>query len=155
MTRLYVHEATDERMRVVDIPEGSTLRSALALDHDDLVWLEDQEDEALDPDERVDQLADGGHAHVFRGRCRRVEVTVRYGGKEKDRAFAPGVRLARVLRWATGDKGFDLDPGDADELTLQLCGSDTRPDLSEHLGSFAHPGCSTCFDVVPKDRFQG
>jgi hypothetical protein len=158
MTRIYVHEARDVRMRVIEVSDPeATLRDLLELDEGDLVWLESSED--LEPDQ-LDvaasfgtlQLPDG--AHLFRGRCKKVKTTLRYAGDDLEHPFGPNAPLRRVLRWAVGKKGFDIDPDDADELGLQVCGTDERPDLAEHLGSFAE-NCAACFDIVPKDRFQG
>jgi hypothetical protein len=96
----------------------------------------------------------GSSVFVHRGRCRKVEVTVRYAGRHLRASFAPGTTLGKVKPWAERD--FGIDKIDAAELSLQLAGTQDRPEESTHLGSLTSaPTCAVVFDLVPTDRVNG
>lgn len=154
--KIYIHHQVNE-LALKDVSETLTVRELaeqLFKESGAEVWLED-EDSALDGDLTLDQagIKDRGHVHV--SKCRRVEVTVRYAGESKVKSFAPSATVARVFQWATGKKAFDLTPTERAKHTLGICGSVTQPDKSEHVGSIAEHGCAVCFDLAPKERFEG
>jgi hypothetical protein len=83
-----------------------------------------------------------------------VNVAVHFNG-EKSRDFPPSATVHRVFEWAVGKDGFDLPVHDRPEHVLQICDSTTRPDPTDHVGSFANDECHVCFRLVPKVRFEG
>lgn len=114
-----------------------------------LLFLED-EDEPLSPDRRIDAPS----LFVHHSRCKRIEVTVRYGGRTFEHKFGPGTTLKTIKRRA--EKKLDIDAADAAELSLQIAGTNDRPDEATHVGSVADPStCSVVFDLVPSDRING
>lgn len=120
-----------------------------------VVFLENEE-EALDP---AATLASAGIRHrgrVHLHRCRQVQVTVNYNGRQIARDFAPSATVRRVKRWVDGKDGFDLRGIDATEHLLQVCGTTVRPDEDIHIGTLVTlPGCPLCFDLVAKQRVEG
>lgn len=113
------------------------------------LFLED-EDEPLSPDRRIDAPA----IFVHHSRCKRIEVTVRYAGRTFEHKFGPGTTLKTIKRRA--EKKLDIDSADAAELSLQIAGTNNRPDEATHVGSVADPSaCSVIFDLVPSDRING
>jgi hypothetical protein len=113
------------------------------------LFLED-EDEPLSPDRRIDAPT----IFVHHSRCKRIEVTVRYAGRTFEHKFGPGTTLKTIKRRA--EKKLDIDAADAAELSLQIAGTNDRPDEATHVGSVADPTtCSVVFDLVPSDRING
>ena len=113
------------------------------------LFLED-EDEPLSPTRRIDVPS----IFVHHSRCKRIEVTVRYAGRAFEHQFGPGTTLKTIKRRA--DKKLDIDAADAAELSLQIAGTNDRPDEAAHVGSVADPStCSVVFDLVPSDRING
>lgn len=114
-------------------------------------------DEADDDDASRDltdkeELARGLVFHV--GRCKQVQVTVRYAGRVVERRFPPVTRIGRILRWATKELG--ISNADANELVLQVAGSTTQPTKDQHVGSFVEVGtCCAVFDLVRSYTVNG
>lgn len=149
--QIYVHTRTGRKTHAVGADEKvGDLRDG---DASSSVWLEDSDD-PLDPERALAEVVEE-QAQVHVSRCRRVDVRVRYGGLDKTKNFAPGATIARVFAWATAKDGFELSPAERAKHTLQLCGQKTQPDKSEHVGSFADDECRACFDLTPKERFEG
>lgn len=121
------------------------------------VTFERHNDEDIDGDDDDDkagkvEVVDGLRVHV--GRCKKVEVTVRYFGKSKARKFAPSARIKRVKNWAT--KVFEVPAAEAARHSLRL------PDSTEELAADVHVGtlvvkgtCAVVLDLVPSDRING
>lgn len=113
------------------------------------LFLED-EDDPLSPDRRIVAPI----IFVHHSRCKRIEVTVRYAGRTFEHKFGPGTTLKAIKRRA--EKKLDIDSADAAELSLQIAGTNNRPDEATHVGSVADPTtCSVVFDLVPSDRING
>ncbi len=113
------------------------------------LFLED-EDEPLSRDRRIDTPS----LFVHHSRCKRIEVTVRYAGRTFEHKFGPGTTLKTIKRRA--EKKLDIDATDAAELSLQIAGTNDRPDEATHVGSVSDPStCSVVFDLVPSDRING
>ncbi len=92
-------------------------------------------------------LRKGGHVHCHR--CRRVGVSVNYGGRTKRHKFSPATTVATATEWAK--KKFKLTDTDALTYVLQVCDSTRRPRPNEHLGELVRfPACELCFDLVPE-----
>jgi hypothetical protein len=138
------------------------LREALAaagvhVDEETFVFLDDAEEHLCgEIDEVIRELKHGSRIHVCR--CKRIKTTVNYLEKSAEHEFAPGVRVRAVKEWAVHK--FGLDPKDAAEHVLQLCGSKERPSTDtplNHLvgGAHEHHGCGVCFDLVPDKRVEG
>ena len=120
-----------------------------------------------------------GHRRcVHLHRKRRIEVTVHYGMHTASHPFAPVTTVGRVLAWAV--EKFRLDPAQAAEHALQLCGSEVVPDADAHIGALVHSGdaghgtpakgqqggqechrgeghhaAAVCFNLIVKHRPQG
>lgn len=119
------------------------------------VFLEDS-DEPVRASCRLEEVGIGHRKRVHIHRCKKVKVTVNFNGRQIDRKFPPSATIKRVKRWATGPQGFELTKVDASEHALQICGSPERPDEDQHVGCLVtRPGCSICFDLVPKQRVEG
>jgi hypothetical protein len=134
----------DATTKVGDLREGDSEAS---------VWLEDAT-EALDPEAMLASVVKE-RDQVDVSRCRRVAVTVRYGGDSKTKEFTPGTTIARVFVWATGKEGFSLSSSEAAKHVLGLCGTQTQPDRADHVGTYATDECTLCLDLAPKERFEG
>lgn len=115
--------------------------------------LENQDDE-LSPNTKLNEIGIGHRHRIHCHRCRRIEVIVNFNGVSKFHPFSPAQTIGKVKHWA--DEQFGLKGVDATEHTLQICGTNKRPDEDLHLGSLVQsPNCKLCFDLVPKKRVEG
>lgn len=144
-TGLALVEKLDDTTTIADLIDKAGLTDATA-------WIEDAED-PLEFTDLVAQIAgDKGHIHV--SHCRRVDVTVNYGGKQKSQGFAPGATIQAVRQWAVGQDGFDLPVKERPKHEVGVCGTGVIADRNDHVGTLASD-CALCLDLGPKDRFQG
>lgn len=149
---IYVHSVSGRKRR--DVSMETKVGDLRDDDASALVWLEDA-DESLDPERTLAESGVNEGAQVHVSRCRRVDVRMRYGGDDKNRTFSPAATIARVFDWATGKDGFNLSAAERAKHTLQVCGQKTQPDRADHVGSYADGECKACFDLAPKERFEG
>lgn len=166
--RLLIQSPLLTSMTLAEVADNATLddvrRAALATipeaqrTKDLEVTFERNDDDDIDgdgDDEERDgksDVIDGLRVHV--GRCKKVEVTVRYFGKSKTRKFVPSARIKRVKNWAT--KVFEVPAAEAARHSLRL------PDTTEELAADVHVGtlvlkgtCGVVLDLVPSDRING
>jgi hypothetical protein len=155
--RIYVHEEGRHEAEAVDVADGPSIAEGLGIGGGEeiAVFLEDQ-DEPLDAGSTPQEAGVADRSHVFRGRPRRIDVTVSFNGERRVREFGISTRVQRVFRWATGERGFALSMTDAAEHTLALAGTNEIPAGDVHLGSLddASPG-RVAFALIPKHRYEG
>ena len=139
-----VHDGISIETLKIDLAEG---REVIGL-----FLFEEDADEPL-PDHH--EIRHHGKPHfLHHSRCRHVHVVVRYAGRPVERAFGPGSTLTRIKDWA--ERQFEIDAVDAAELSLQLHGTNDRPDEATHVGSLAKcPDCRVVFDLLPSTRVNG
>ena len=102
--------------------------------------------------EHLGHVKGGSRIHV--SRCKRIKTTVHFAHQTVEREFAPGIRVRAVKAWAVHE--LKMDPRDAAEHVLQLCGSTERPSTDTPLIQLVHGhGCEVCFDLVPDKRVEG
>lgn len=151
--QIYVHRPGADP-EFMEIEEES--RVALILERYDgvSVWLEDI-DEEIDVSLTLREAGVGERAHVHVSRCKKIEVRVRYGGRTIERSFTPSATIQRVFDWATGGEEFDLTKAEKAKHALGICDTTTEADKADHVGKFASAECKACFDLAPKERFEG
>jgi len=148
---IFVH--TPHGLTLENVEEEATIGDLLAaagLD-DGAGWREDADDELTSS---TTMAVIGEHGHLHLNRCRGVEVTIHFVGKERTHRFAPGTTVGRVRRWAVGEDGFDLPKTQRPKHELGVCHTGMIADRQDHIGTLA-TDCELCFDLAPKDRFQG
>lgn len=152
---LFIHRSGKDRISLAEVDRSKTVAEAVGLSEGEAVWLEDSEDAPVLTTRAIAEVVgDRGHVHV--NRCPRVEVTVNFNHESKEHPFGPGATITRVFGWATGKEGFPMSEEDRAEHALQSCGTEDQPDSSDHIGSLVNAGgCTVCFDLVPKHRFEG
>lgn len=152
---LYLHTKESEEPRLVVVTEDVRLEEVVR-EHGGggaAAWREDGEDE-LDLTLTIGELEIVERSHLHVGSCKRVMVTVRQD-TEKVKDFPPSATVAAVYEWASGPQGFDLLPAERVKHTFVICGTETEPDRSAHVGSYANDDCKVCFSLVPKQRSEG
>lgn len=89
-------------------------------------------------------------------RAHLIEVEVRYEHHERKRAFAPAKTVFRVLQWAVGKEGFNLDATAAARANLILPGAETPLPREGVIGAYTQPGCHTLvLDLTLRDFTNG
>lgn len=137
---------------VATIAPDETVGDLLGRHGEGELWLENA-DEPLPRDKKLSELAPG--SHITRSRCARVAATVRFNDQKKMKEFPPCSTVARVFAWAAGNDGFDLPAGQRPKHVLALCETASQPEKSAHLSELVGDECAVCFDLVPKERFEG
>jgi hypothetical protein len=152
---IFVHTASREDPELHTIESDSPVRSLQGAEPDALIWLGDA-DEPVDLGLTLAQAGIGHNAHLHRGRCRRVDVTVRFNASAFEADFGPGAPVRRVYEWASGPDGANLSPEQAAKHVLAVPGADHFLADSVHIGSLVASGsCGITLDLLPKERFEG
>jgi hypothetical protein len=127
--------------------------AGIEIDAETFIFIDDAEEHVHGAHhEPVHALRHGGRVHVTR--CRRIKTTVHFLDKTAEHEFQPGARVRRVKEWAAHT--FKMNPKDAAEHVLQLCGSTERPSSDTPLHQLVHDHeCKLCFDLVPEKRVEG
>lgn len=150
MIDVYVHGEGSREPKMVKVPEDATLKDVAQAAGCHLEKVEElfigrqDEDEPMNHGHHLHEAGVGHRHHVHCHRCKKILVSVSYNGVQKDRDFAPAVRLDKVLRWATHE--FNLHGSDAADMALFLPGEATPVDGDVHVGSLASfPDCRITF----------
>lgn len=136
--RIEVIRAGSVETVVVELPPGedllAALRLALALEEDLLLFERDQDAHltCLPPGRKALRLV----AH----KARLIEVEVRYEHRTEKKAFPPSKSVFKVLQWAVGKHGFNLDPTSAARANLILPGASEPLPREAVIGSFVPHG---------------
>ncbi len=153
---VFLHDASGEDPKLVEVESLTLVRELLVGEEaDGSIWIEEV-DEAVDLELTFDQAGIRERHHVHRGRCRRVEVVVRFNGELPPHAFSPATTIKHVYRWASGPEGANLSPEQAAKHVLAVPGSDHFLDSGVHVGSLvSNRGCTVVLDLLPRERFEG
>src|SRR5437660_6861298 len=151
---LFVQGEDIGEVALIRVPHDATVREVILktktecgveVREEEIIMLIEDQDEEIVLDAKLIEVGIGHRHRVHLHRCRRVEVSVNFNGAMKKQPFSPSSTIAKIKRWA--DDEFGLKGVDATEHALQICGTNTRPDLDVHVGSLVqHPHCEICFD---------
>ncbi len=136
-------------MRVAEF--AGIAAKAFAIDGVLEVFLEDSE-EPLEGHLLLIETLSARFAPLHVGRPGAIKTTVEYNGRKVERAFRPSVTIARIIVWAIGKDGLNLEGGPAD-YQLKYKGHVLSPDL--HLGQIARGQKQVELDLVFKIKPQG
>jgi hypothetical protein len=142
-------------VEAIRIPQGGLGREIVAAvaakggfpAEDGILFIEDVEEPVDLAVVVIEENCRGKVHHVHR--ARQVEVAVYYQSHDKDKRFSPSARVQRVLDWAVGPLGFNIDRAIAPEMELALHGSTTALPRDAHIGRFIrHPHHKVAFDLI-------
>ena len=155
---IYVHTAGYEDPKLIEI-EGTKLVRELLVVADgkgaELIMIEEV-DEPVGLDLTIEEAGIHHRHHVHRGRCRRVTVRGRYGGRDISHEFRPVAIIRLVFDWVTGPEGFNLTPVEKAKHVLAQPGADHFLDWEVRVGSLVTTDtCEVVLDLAPKSRFEG
>jgi hypothetical protein len=166
--RIYVQSEHFPDIRLIEIDDSASVadlrKAAMKLlpagtDVSDIELSveDDEDDDDGHPHARRAQVKDLVKEHGVRvhlHRCKRIEVSVRFGAEEVHHKFPPATTVGRVRQWAGHKLG--MQPSDIAEHVLQIAGSNEQPDVDIHIGTLTKPpNCSAAFDLVPAHRING
>jgi EAL domain-containing protein (putative c-di-GMP-specific phosphodiesterase class I) len=152
---ILVHSPGSESPEVVELEGTALVRELLvAGDDDGRVWVQEV-DEEVDLDITLEAAGIRHHHHIHRGRCRRVELVVRWNGDHKHE-YGPATTIKTVEKWAFGPEVAAFSPEQAAKHVLAVPGADHFLDVGVHVGSLVTPGsCKVVLDLLPRSRFEG
>jgi EAL domain-containing protein (putative c-di-GMP-specific phosphodiesterase class I) len=152
---LFLHTTDNEDPEIIEVEATASVRSLLVEDDPDGgVWIEEV-DEEIDLDLTLEVAGIQHRHHVHRGRCRHVEVIVRWNGDHKH-TFGPSRTIKTVEKWAFGPEVANFSKEQAAKHVLAVPGADHFLDPGVHIGSLTSPGeCSVTLDLLPRSRFEG
>ena len=109
-----------------------------------------------DSDDVLKEIGDRRAVMLLVHRCRHITVDVRYDGETKQHKFSPAATVLRVLHWAVGKNGFNLDENTTAKANLILPGTEQPLPKDAMIGRYApHPGCAVTLDLTLKDFTNG
>ncbi len=151
------------QIALVEVRADGTVRAiveaaqAAGLPADDdgaVIVLIEGGDESLALDVSLRDAGVAHHSRVHVHRCQHVAVSVHHGPRTESKSFRPGTTIGHVKAWA--DEAFAIGAVDAAALSLQVSGTDGRPDGDTHIGALVrYPHCALGFDLVYKQRVEG
>jgi hypothetical protein len=153
--RVEVEIEDRKSVEVIEVAGGTldgVLREVRALAQlEDLHVFERDKDEPIGIEiEELTVLSLHGH------RCRKVAVKVHWSHETKEHQFAPSVHIHRVLLWAIGKKGFNLDEMARAKANLILPGTEEPLPKDAVIGSFVHHGkCELTLELTLKEFTNG
>lgn len=154
---LFIHTGKGEPLKRVEVDRHARAGDVVA-EHgvaDGALWREGA-DAPVDEDATVASANIDEGERLYAGRCKQVQVTVHFSDQEaKTHEVPPAAAVASVLEWAVGPMGFDLPAAERMKHTLAICNTDDQADRTAHVGEFADDACEACFDLVPKEKFEG
>jgi hypothetical protein len=161
---LFVHTTKDSEPTIIRIGAEAPVEELLKKIHEaglcdgpaeEIHVFAENGDEPLERGRSMEHCGLRHRHHIHCHKCHRIRVLVMYNGVEKDRAFAPSVKVKRVLKWAI--EAFQLKGADAEDKVLRLAEPpQTELPNDAHIGSFTHPAkCEVKVCLVPPIRFQG
>jgi hypothetical protein len=93
---------------------------------------------------------------VLAHRCKKVLVKVHFNHETKEHEFAPSATVHRVLLWAIGKHGFNLDDTAKAKANLLLPGTEQPLSTDAVIGSFIkHGDCQLTLELTLKDFTNG
>lgn len=110
--------------------------------------------------EKDDELAADAAARtaisVIVSRCKRIVVEVRFEHKVISERFAPSATIFRVLRWAIGKKGFNLDDTAQAKANLILPGGEAPLPRDATIGRYVDgTKCALTLELTLRDFTNG
>ncbi|MER9829776.1 hypothetical protein NKJ51_15570 [Mesorhizobium sp. M0134] len=109
-----------------------------------------------DSDDPLTGIGDRRAIVLLVHRCRHIAVEIRYDGDTKKHKFSPAATVLRILHWATGKQGFNLDANAAAKANLILPGADQPLPKDAMIGRYAgHADCAVTVDLTLKDFTNG
>jgi len=142
-------------VEAIRIPEGSPAREIVAAvaikggfpAEEAALFVEDTEEPLDLAVVAVPEEVSGKIHHVHR--VRKIEVEVFYQLQHKEKKSPPSARVQRVLDWAVGKDGFNIDPSIAPEMELALHGQTKPLPKNAHIGRYIrYPQCKLEFDLI-------
>ena len=124
---------TDSRLSAIIVAVSA--KNGIAVE--ELLLFGEDGEEPLDPETPVvaEVIIKRVH-HVHR--ARQIEVTVFYKAESRSKTFPPSTRVLKVLDWAVGPHGFNIDPAIAPEMELALHGQTAELPKHAHIGRYVH-----------------
>jgi hypothetical protein len=168
--RFYLHGKA-KQAEVLTALESDTLAAVLARfdalpEHGQVVFVGEADEALRTPDEAEDEQAPAALdatlkalglrklRHVHTRAVHRVEVTVHFNGKHRQRRFSPAATVATLLEWAKSV--FKIDPTGGADLVLSLRPEGIIPRPEQHLGELLELGSTALeFDLVREQTPQG
>lgn len=133
-----------------------TLEAARAAVHAELPHLHPMHLFELDHDEELASVEGRRAIAIVATRCKKVAVTVDFNGESKTEHFAPSAKVNKVLRWATGKRGFNLDDDARAKANLIVpCTTHPVPKEAPIVRFVIADTCSAKFDLTLKDFSNG
>lgn len=154
---IYRHTEGHEDPELIEIEASALVRELLVAESDDgdQIWIEER-DEPVVLDITIEEAGIRHRHHVHHGRCREVDVQIRFNGERISRDCRQLATVKHVFDWATGDDGYKLTPEQKAKHVLALPGADHFLDWNVRVGSLVTTDtCEVVLDLLTKERFEG
>lgn len=107
-------------------------------------------------DELAAEIGARSAISVIVSRCKRIVVEVRFEHKVISEKFPPSATIFRVLRWAIGKKGFNLDDTAQAKANLILPGGEAPLPRDATIGRYVDgKTCALTLELTLRDFTNG
>lgn len=109
-----------------------------------------------DSDEELASVEGRRAIAIVAHRCKQLAVKVDFNGSSHTERFPPSATVGKVLRWATGKRGFNLDDDARPKANLIVRGTEQPLPKDAPIGRYAIAGtCNVELDLTLKDFTNG
>lgn len=165
MKKVYIHISNSRDIQQLKVGENPKVGELIKMytpqiasepdyEEDAEVYIEDRDDD-LSKDILVDKVSSDNIIHLHISRCRKVQLTVSYAGREFADKFSPATTLKKVFEKAIHHFNIHKDEGSKLLFFLDVQSNDSI-DFSTHVGSITdYPVCSATLYLSEKIKYQG
>ncbi|MFJ3799890.1 hypothetical protein ACIPSJ_26850 [Streptomyces sp. NPDC090088] len=151
--RVHTYRSGRDGAETGEVAAEARLADVVVVEADEKVYRVGDEAE-IDVELTVVELFGDQPGHVVVHKCRRIEVTVAYGGAERTVQAHPATRVRKVREEAV--KAFGIPSSDTADLVLRLPSTTTDLRLTDPVGAIVPAGsCAVALDLVHAGRSQG
>lgn len=154
---VYRHIEGKEDPELIEIEDTALVKELLIGEESDgnQIWIEER-DEAVELQITLEVAGIKHRHHVHHGRCRDIDVQVRFNSERHGKDFRQISKVKQVFEWATGPDAFHLSPDQKAKHVLAVPNADHFLDWNVRIGSLVSGGkCEVVLDLLPKERFEG
>lgn len=109
-----------------------------------------------DKDDELTNIEGKNHISIIVHRCKKITVLINFEHRTESHTFSPSATVFRVLTWAIGKKGFDLDDTARAKANLIIPNQESPLPRDAVIGSYVtDKNCSLTLELTLRDFTNG
>lgn len=143
---VYLHVGGRKQPELLKVPSNGTVGDIVAnvkgfgeCDEDEFVIMIEESGDVIAPETLLSEAGVKHRCHVHCNRCPKVEVTVKYNGRDVMDSFPPSTKVKRILKWSVREHNIGDEESADFVLTLE---NEEELQGRDHIGMFVdYPSC--------------